>query len=58
MKILDRSVYLGPSLYANFRVIRLTVDLGPLEEWPSTRLGQRFTDGLIDALPGLCEHGC
>jgi len=32
MKIIDRSVYVGPSLYAHFPVIRLDVDLGELEE--------------------------
>ncbi len=58
MRILDRSVYVGPSLYAHFPVIRLTLDLGPLEEWPTSRLGPRFIDGLLDALPGLREHGC
>lgn len=58
MKIVSRSVYLGPSLYALFPVIRLTVQLGELEEWSSTRLGKGFVDGLVDALPGLAEHGC
>ena len=28
MKVLERSVYLGPSLYAHFRVIRHQVDIG------------------------------
>jgi len=27
MRILDRSVYVGPSLYAHFPVIRLELDL-------------------------------
>ncbi len=58
MKILDKSVYIGPSLYALFPVIRLTLDLGELEEWPSMRLGQDFVDGLLEALPTLHEHGC
>ena len=58
MKITSRSVYLGPSLYALFPVIRLTVQLGPLEDYSSTRLGKEFTDGLAEALPGLAEHGC
>jgi cyanophycin synthetase len=58
MRILERSVYVGPSLYAHFPVIRLELDLGPLEEWPTTRLGAAFTHGLIAALPGLAEHGC
>jgi cyanophycin synthetase len=58
MRILDRAVYVGPSLYAHFPVIRLEVDLGPLEEWPSGKIGTGFTDRLIAALPGLHEHGC
>ena len=58
MRILDKAVYVGPSLYAHFPVIRLDVDLGELEEWPSVKLGRGFTDGLVAALPGLKEHGC
>ena len=58
MQILDRSVYVGPSLYAHFPVIRLEVDLGPLEEWPSGKLGPGFTEPLLAALPGLQEHTC
>jgi cyanophycin synthetase len=58
MRIIERSVYVGPSLYAHFPVIRLTLDLGALEAWPTSRLGATFVAGLIDALPGLREHGC
>ncbi len=58
MRILDRSVYVGPSLYAHFPVIRLELDLGPLEEWPTARLGSHFIEALLWALPGLQEHGC
>src|SRR5262245_28625144 len=58
MRIIDRAVYVGPSLYAHFPVIRLDVDLGELENWPSVRLGPGFTEGLVAALPGLQEHGC
>src|SRR4249920_1424908 len=58
MRILDRSVYVGPSLYAHFPVIRLELDLGELERWPTGRLGDEFVDGLAAALPGLAEHGC
>ncbi len=58
MRILDKAVYVGPSLYAHFPVIRLDIDLGELEEWPSGKLGRGFTDGLLAALPGLHEHGC
>ncbi len=48
MRILQKSVYLGPNLYALFPVIRLTVDLGELEQWPSVKLGPAFTDALLD----------
>jgi cyanophycin synthetase len=58
VKILERSVYLGPSLYAHFRVIRLLIDLGELENWPTARLGDDFIDSLLEMLPGLREHGC
>jgi cyanophycin synthetase len=58
MRILDRSVYVGPSLYAHFPVIRLELDLGALEAWPTARLGAQFVDALAAALPGLTEHGC
>jgi cyanophycin synthetase len=58
MRILDRSVYVGPSLYARFPVIRLELELGELEGWPTGRLGAPFVEALAAALPGLAEHGC
>jgi cyanophycin synthetase len=58
MRILERSVYVGPSLYAHFPVIRLELDLQALEAWPTGKLGEAYVDGLVAALPGLGEHGC
>ena len=58
MRILNRNVYVGPSQYAKFPVIRLELDLGALEQWPTARLGDGFVDALVAALPGLAEHGC
>jgi cyanophycin synthetase len=58
MKILATNVYVGPSLYAHFPVIRHQLDLGPLEDWPSARLGPAYIDGLVAALPGLATHTC
>jgi len=58
MKIISTNVYVGPNIYASFPVIRHVVDLGVLEDWPSAKLGQAFTDGLVAALPGLADHGC
>jgi len=57
MKVVERRVYVGPSLYAHFPVIRLTVDLGELEKWPSAKISG-FTDGLLKALPSLDQHRC
>jgi cyanophycin synthetase len=57
MKILERRVYVGPSLYAHFPVIRLTIDLGDLEKWPSAKI-QGFNDRLLTALPALDQHHC
>ena len=42
MRILDRSVYVGPSLYAHFPVIRVELDLGALEAWPTAKLGTAY----------------
>ncbi len=58
MKILSTNVYVGPNLYAHFPVIRQQLDLGILEQWPSAKIGDDFINGLINALPGLNEHGC
>lgn len=58
MKIVSTNVYVGPNVYAHFPVIRHVLDLGALEHWPSTRLGEAFIQPLLDCLPGLHEHGC
>ncbi len=58
MRILDRSVYVGPSLYAHFPVIKLDLDLGELEAWPTGKLGTAYVMELVKALPSLQEHGC
>ena len=48
----------GPNVWASFPVIRHIVNLGVLEHWPSAKIGTKFIDGLVEALPGLAEHGC
>lgn len=58
MKITATNVYVGPSIYANFPVIRMVLDLGVLVDWPSVKCGKGFTNGLKKALPSLAEHGC
>lgn len=58
MKILSTNVFVGPNVWASFPVIRHVIDLGVLEDWPSAKIGTAFIDGLVEALPGLAEHGC
>ena len=58
MKITATNVYVGPSIYANFPVIRMVLDLGVLEDWPSVKCGKGFTNGLQAAIPSLSGHGC
>ena len=58
MKITATNVYVGPSIYANFPVIRMVLDIGVLIDWPSVKCGKGFTNGLQKALPSLAEHGC
>ncbi len=58
MQIVNTRIYIGPNVWANFRVIQLTVDLGPLEAWPTGRLGIDFQQRLLSALPGLKDHRC
>ena len=58
MKITATNVYVGPSVYANFPVIRMVLDIGVLIDWPSVKCGKEFTDGLQEAIPSLSVHGC
>ena len=58
MKITATNVYVGPSIYANFPVIRMVLDIGVLVDWPSVKCGKGFTRGLQKAIPSLAEHGC
>ena len=57
MRIVDTRVYRGPNLYALRPVIRLRVDLGELEDFPTLKL-PGFVDRLLAAIPTLAEHTC
>jgi cyanophycin synthetase len=57
MKILETRVYRGPNLYALWPVIRLRIDLGELEGFPTVKLPS-FTDRLLELIPSLWDHGC
>jgi cyanophycin synthetase len=57
MRVLERGVYRGPHLYGSEPMVRIQVDLGALEAWPSNRI-PGFTERLLALLPGLHRHGC
>src|SRR6059058_1787803 len=57
LKILESQVLRGPNYWSYEPAIRLLVDLGSLEHWPSNTL-PKFTDVLVGLLPGLHDHGC
>ncbi len=58
MRIVSTNVYVGPNVFAHFRVIRHVLELGELEHWPTGRLGDSYIEPLLEILPGLHEHGC
>ena len=57
MRVLDARVFRGPSIYAYRPVVRVTLDLGELERYPTTELGD-FTDRLLQFIPTLDSHTC
>src|SRR6478752_7660286 len=57
LRILETCVLRGPNYWAREPVIRLLVDLGVLEQYPSNLL-PNFTDALVALLPTLEDHAC
>jgi cyanophycin synthetase len=57
MRVIERSIYRGPHLYSELPMIRIQLDLGSLEDWPTDRLPD-FEPRLKALLPGLDKHGC
>ena len=57
LKILETHLFRGPNYWSYEPAIRLLVDLGSLEQWPSNAL-TGFNNALIEMLPGLQEHSC
>ena len=57
LRILETRVLRGPNYWAREPVIRLLVDLGVLEQYPSNLLPD-FTEALIALLPTLEDHAC
>jgi cyanophycin synthetase len=57
LRILETRVLRGPNYWAREPVIRLLVDLGTLEDYPSSKL-PNFSDALVALMPTLDDHAC
>ena len=57
LQILETRVYRGANIWSYEKAIHLVVDLGRLEDFPTSSL-PGFTDHLLEMLPGLREHSC
>ena len=57
LAIVQTHVFRGPNYWSYEPCIRLLVDLGSLEFWPSNTV-PGFNKKLLKALPGVGEHSC
>ncbi|HEY8867855.1 MAG TPA: cyanophycin synthetase [Candidatus Limnocylindrales bacterium] len=57
LRILETRVLRGPNYWAREQVIRLLVDLGSLERYPSNTI-PGFVDTLVALMPTLEDHAC
>ncbi|WP_199192795.1 cyanophycin synthetase [Allosphingosinicella deserti] len=57
MKVTEVGVYRGPHYWSKLPMVRIQVDLGRMEEFPTNRI-PGFTKGLLEALPGVGRHAC
>jgi cyanophycin synthetase len=57
LRIVETQVFRGPNYWSYDPAIRMLVDLGSLEHWPSNTL-PAFNEALLEHLPGLKDHSC
>ena len=57
LTIVETRILRGPNYWAREPVVRMLVDLGRLEEFPSNTI-PGFVDALIGVLPSLEDHAC
>jgi cyanophycin synthetase len=57
LKILDTRVLRGANYWSRQPVVKMLVDLGVLEQFPTTKI-PGFVDGLIEWMPSLEDHAC
>jgi cyanophycin synthetase len=57
MTVLEVGVYRGPHYYSHTPFVRIMLDLGRVEDYPTSHI-PGFTDRLVALLPSLERHGC
>jgi cyanophycin synthetase len=57
LRIIETRVYRGPNYWSYEPTIKLVVDLGVLEQFPTNKI-PGFTDALLSMLPGVGLHSC
>ena len=57
LRILETRVLRGPNYWSRQQVVKLLVDLGSLEQFPSNTI-PGFVDGLLGWMPSLEDHAC
>jgi cyanophycin synthetase len=57
LQILETRILRGPNYWSRAPVVRMVVDLGVLEQFPSNTI-PGFVDGLLALLPSLEDHAC
>jgi cyanophycin synthetase len=57
LRIIETRILRGPNYWAREPVVRMVVDLGVLEEYPSNKI-PGFTEALVELLPSLEDHAC
>jgi len=57
LKIIESQVFRGPNYWSYEPAVKLLVDLGSLEHWPTNTL-PAFNEALLQHLPGLEQHSC
>ena len=57
LRIVETRILRGPNYWAREPVVRMLVDLGVLEQFPSNTI-PNFTDTLVELMPTLEDHAC
>jgi cyanophycin synthetase len=57
LQILETRVLRGPNYWSQKPVVKMLVDLGVLEQFPSSTI-PGFVDGLLEWMPSLEDHAC